>query len=74
MTERGCEERKAHDNRSRSRYSEPSPEFGSGGATVRDGVMSEPTVDWRRQMCVADLCAVLGGKKPHTEPAWEEMR
>lgn len=74
MTERGCEERKAHDNGSRSRFSEPSTEFGSGGATVRSGVMSEPTVDWRRQMCVADLYAVLGGKKPHREPAWEEIR
>lgn len=74
MTERGCEERKAHDSRSRSRYSEPSTKFGSGGATVRNGVMSEPTVDWRRQTCVADLYAVLGGKKPHTEPTWEEIR
>lgn len=50
-------------------YSEPSSEFGSGGAVVRNGVMSELTADWIRQMCVADLYAVLGGKKPHTEPS-----
>lgn len=51
-------------------YSEPSSEFGSGGAVVRNGVMSELTADWIRQMCVADLYAVLGGKEaPHrTQP------
>lgn len=49
-------------------YPEPSSEF--GGAVVRNGVMSELTVDWRRQTCVADLYAVLGGKEaPHrTQP------
>lgn len=51
-------------------YAEPGSEFGFGGAVVRNGVMSELTADWRRQTCVADLYAVLGGKEaPHrTQP------